>query len=84
MGKVNYDQVINKTKFEKQKGISWIVKAFEPRAASFNFFPAESDSFNILSQYHGFMKVTEKSDISKNLPQNFPFLLSVSSETVRK
>ena len=29
MGKVKYEQVINKTKFEKQKGISWIVNAFE-------------------------------------------------------
>ena len=56
----------------------------DSRGRQFQFFPAESDIFNILSQYHGFMKLTEKSDIYKNLPQNLPFLLSVSSETVRK
>ena len=35
--KVKYEEVINKTKFEKQKGISWIVNALELQIAKRNF-----------------------------------------------
>ena len=35
--KVKYEQVINKTKFEKQKGISWIVNAAELQIVKSNF-----------------------------------------------
>ena len=38
-----------------------LTAAAKPRAVSFNFFPAESDSFNILCQYHGFMKLAQNS-----------------------
>ena len=34
---VKYEQVINKTKFEKQKGISWIVNAAELQIVKSNF-----------------------------------------------
>ena len=50
----------------------------EPRAASFNFFPAESDSFNILCQYHGFMKLAQKFQLWHwNCHKNCHFYLSV-------
>ena len=38
----------------------------------------------IYSQYHGFMKLTEKSENSKNLPIDLPIFVSVSSETARE
>ena len=48
--------------------------AAKPRAGSFNFFPAESDSFNILCQYHGFMKLAQKFQLWYKTVTKLPFL----------
>ena len=48
-------------------------KVEKPRAASFNFFPPESDSFNILSEYQFHETLPKNLTFFKNLPQNLPF-----------
>ena len=61
-----------------------LVAAAKPLAASFNFSPAESDSFNMLCQYHSFMKLVQSLNIfSKNGHKTVIFIRQFSRETVR-
>ena len=66
-----------------RKNWNWLAAA-QPRAASFNFFPAESDSFNMLCQYHSFMKLSKVSTFfPKNGHKTVIFIRQFSRETVR-
>ena len=51
----------------------------EAACRQFQFFSGWADSFNILCQYHGFMKLPEKfQSFQKTCHKTCPFLLSVS------
>ena len=66
-----------------------LTAAAKPRAVSFNFFPAESDSFNILCQYHCFMKLPKNSTfdtktVTKNAIFIRQFLLKLCDNKIKK